>query len=166
MLVENPFCMELMRIRDRIVQLRGRSVILDFDLAPLYNSSIRQLKTAVSRQGDRFPGDFSFQLSKEEWAPLRRQLLQTGLRRDPIPLRAPVAFTDGGLIMLASLLGTARAVEMNVQLVRSFIALHHQDDSSISSGLPPKYDDLQQAMLILLDTSAEKPSAFIGIRKR
>jgi len=103
--------------------VRGRKVILDADLAALYGVETGALTRAVRRNGDRFPADFMFQLSREEFDELRRQSDSSGQwggRRYP-----PYAFTEHGVAMLSSVLRSARAVSVNIEIMRAFVQLRH-----------------------------------------
>lgn len=111
------------RIAAQIYVIRGQSVMLDADLAELYGVETRVLVQAVKRNEDRFPEDFMFRLSKEELENWRSQIVisnptaKMGLRRQPY------AFTEHGVAMLASVLRSKRAVDVNIAIVRTFIRL-------------------------------------------
>ena len=108
-------------IAQSILLLRGQRVILDANLAPLYGVTTKQLNQAAKRNLDRFPSDFMFQLTDEEFRNLRSQFVTSsrwGGRRYP-----PYAFTEHGALMAASVLNTPRAVEVSVYVVRAFIRL-------------------------------------------
>ena len=98
--------------------------MLDFDLAELYETETKRLKEAVRRNIKRFPPDFMFELTKEEYHSLRPQiasLKNTGRGRHSKYL--PFAFTEHGVTMLAAVLNSERAIDMNIAIVRAFIAL-------------------------------------------
>ena len=112
--------MELQIIQNKIYELRGQRVMLDFDLAELYQTETKRLKEAVRRNIDRFPGDFMFELDKKEWNILRTQNASSswgGARYQPF------AFTEQGVAMLASVLNSPKAIQINIQIVRAFIVL-------------------------------------------
>lgn len=104
----------------RILQIRGQRVLLDADLAALYEVNTKRLNEQVKRNADRFPADFMFQLTPEEFADLKSQFATSswGGRR-----KLPFAFTEHGAIMAASVLNSRRAVEMSVYVVRAFVQL-------------------------------------------
>jgi len=110
------------RVEQRILSIRGQKVILDKDLAYLYGVETRTLVQAVKRNIGRFPTDFMFQLSTEEFSSLRSQIVISkmgrGGRRYP-----PYAFTEHGAIMVASVLNSERAIEISVYVVRAFVRL-------------------------------------------
>lgn len=109
------------RIASQIYLLRGEKVMLDSDLAALYGIETGALTRAMKRNRERFPDDFCFQLSKEEFEILRSQTgisSQWGGRRYP-----PWAFTEHGVAMLSSVLRSQRAVQVNVAIIRAFVRL-------------------------------------------
>ena len=108
-------------IAQAILVLRGQKVILDADLARLYGVETRVLNQAIKRNLDRFPPDFAFQLNRKEFANLKSQnVISSGYggRR-----KLPLAFTEHGAVMAASVLNTPRAVEVSVYVVRAFVRL-------------------------------------------
>jgi phage regulator Rha-like protein len=109
-------------IERRIYLIRGQKVMLDSDLAEIYQVPTKSLNLAVRRNTERFPGDFMFQLSKEEFENLRFQIATSssgyGGRR-----YQPYAFTEHGVAMLSSVLKSKRAVQMNIVIIRAFVKL-------------------------------------------
>lgn len=110
-------------ISQKIFFVRGTRVMLDVDLARLYGVETKNLNKAVKRNASRFPFDFMFQLSSKEMQFLRFQIgtskgVQGGRRR-----YAPYAFTEQGIAMLSSVLRSARAVQVNVAIMRTFVRL-------------------------------------------
>src|SRR5512134_10399 len=111
----------LERIEHAILVLRGHKVMLDADLAALYQVPVKRLNEQVARNRKRFPEDFMFQLSEEEDANLRSQFATSrswGGRRT-----APYAFTEQGVAMLSSVLRSPRAVQVNIEIMRAFVRL-------------------------------------------
>ncbi len=110
------------RIERAILLLRGHKVMLDSDLAELYGVETRVLVQAVQRNGDRFPDDFMFRLTKEEFAGLTSQIVMSnpgsGGRRS-----LPYAFTEQGVAMLSSVLRSKQAVQVNIEIMRAFVRL-------------------------------------------
>ena len=114
--------MQLQIIQKLIYEIRGQKVMLDFNLATLYGTETRTLKQAVKRNIERFPKDFMFQLNKSEWQELITigDNLPEGVKFSPA---LPYAFTEHGVTMLASVLKSKKAIQMNIAIVRAFIAL-------------------------------------------
>ncbi len=110
------------RIINRILVIRNQKVILDRDLALLYGVETRVLKQAVRRNRKRFPSDFMFQLTKEEFTRWRSQIVIS--KADEKGLRYyPFAFTEQGVAMLSSVLKSERAIEVNILIMRAFVKL-------------------------------------------
>jgi phage regulator Rha-like protein len=115
-------------IISKIYLIRGTKVILDRDLAELYKVDTKQLKRAVRRNIERFPEDFMFELTKEELAKWRYQFGTSN--REIKGLRfAPFAFTEYGLLMLASVLNSERAIQINIRIVRIFSRMRKMIES-------------------------------------
>ena len=108
------------QIESRIFLIRGQKVMLDADLAELYGVETRRLNEQVSRNSERFPEDFMFQFTAEEFANLKSQFATSswGGRR-----KLPYAFTEHGAIMAASVLNSPIAIEVSVHVVRAFVRL-------------------------------------------
>lgn len=106
-------------VMNQIFNIRGCSVMLDFHLANLYQVENRVLKQAVKRKQQRFPEDFMFQLTKEEWRELITicDNLPDGVKYSPA---TPFAFSEQGVAMLSSVLNSDRAVAVNIQIIRVF----------------------------------------------
>jgi hypothetical protein len=107
-------------IERRIYVIRGQKVMLDADLADLYQVSTKALNQAVKRNLNRFPDDFMFRLASEE---LNRSQSVTGYRKHRDPRYLPYAFTELGVAMLSSVLNSDRAVQMNIVIMRAFVKL-------------------------------------------
>jgi hypothetical protein len=112
--------MEIQIIQSKIHTIRGQRVMLDFDLALLYEVETKYLKRTVRRNGVRFPPDFMFELSPEEWEILRCNFGTSSWGGVRYP---PFAFTEHGVAMLSSILNSERSVQINIAIVRAFIAL-------------------------------------------
>ena len=115
---------DLQPIQNKIYEIRGQRVMLDRDLAELYGVTTGALNQAVKRNIDRFPPDFMFQLTDEETANWKSQIVITnsimmGLRRNPY------AFTEQGVAMLASVLKSQVAVQMSIAIMRAFVAMRN-----------------------------------------
>ena len=113
--------MQLQVIQTKIYEVRGQKVMLDFDLAELYEVQTKNLNLAVKRNLKRFPVDFMFQLTKTEWESLRLQIETSNTRGGTRYL--PYAFTEQGVAMLSGILNSDKAIGVNIAIMRAFIAL-------------------------------------------
>ena len=111
------------QIESRIFIIRGQKVMLDADLAELYGVEIRRLNEQVSRNSERFPEDFMFQLTAEEYESLRSQFATLKSGRGQHRKYMPYAFTEHGALMLGNVLKSERAVEVSLMVVRAFVRL-------------------------------------------
>jgi hypothetical protein len=114
---------EIEEIRNRIYEIRGRQVMLDKDLAELYGVETKVLNQAVRRNIKRFPDDFMFQLIQEEWDFLRSQIVTLKKGRGEHSKYLPYAFTEQGVAMLSSVLRSDTAIEVNIRIMRTFVAV-------------------------------------------
>jgi hypothetical protein len=130
-------------IETRIFLIRGQKVLLDDDLAALYNVQVRALNQAVKRNKRRFPSDFVFRLNARETRNLRSQIVISsgghGGRRS-----LPFAFTEHGTIMAASVLNSKRAVEMSIFVVRAFLRL--RETLASHKALAARFTELEQRL--------------------
>ena len=125
----------------RILEVRGRRVILDSDLAELYGVPTRRLNQQIRRNPARFPSDFAFELTLAEWEILMSQFATSswGGRR-----KLPYALTEHGALMAASVLNSERAVEVSIHVVRTFVAMR---EAFTSTGeLARRLDDLEKKL--------------------
>lgn len=114
--------MELQIIQNKIYQIRGLNVMLDFDLAEMYNVQTKRLKEQVRRNIERFPSDFMFELTKTEWIELVAicDQLPENLKHSTV---TPFAFTQEGVAMLSGVLRSPTAIEVNISIMRAFVTL-------------------------------------------
>lgn len=129
--------MQLQLIQQKIFEIRGQNIMLDFDLAVLYEVETRVLNQAVKRNNDRFPEDFMFRITKKEWSLMRSQsvIASEQMNDNKVAVRSqsviasqvkrnksvtPYAFTEHGITMLASILKSDKAIKMNIAIVRAF----------------------------------------------
>lgn len=108
-------------IAERILLVRGQKVMLDADLAALYEVPTKRLNEQVKRNADRFPADFMFRLTAAETELLNRSQFATGSQKHRDPRFTPLVFTEHGAIMAATVLNSARAVEVSIYVVRAFV---------------------------------------------
>ena len=127
--------MLIKNIHTKIFEIRNQKVMLDFDLAALYEVETRVLNQSVKRNIDRFPIDFMFQLTKDEWENLKSQfvisndysgmssqIVMTSRNKRPSS-SLPYAFTEQGVSMLSSVLKSKKAVQVNISIMRAFVAM-------------------------------------------
>lgn len=128
-------------IENKIYEIRGQKVMLDFDLAEMYGVETKRLKEQVRRNIERFPAEFMFELTKEEVQFSRPQFatLKTGQGHNIKYL--PFAFTEYGIVMLSSVLKSKTAVEVNINIIRAFVRMRQY----LLSSVPPKeLEELKQ----------------------
>ena len=145
--------MELRTIQSKIYEIRGQKVILDFDLAELYQSDTRSLNQAVKRNIKRFPPDFMFQLTTDEWSVLISQFVTSswgGTRKRPF------AFTEQGVAMLSGLLKSDIAIEVNISIMRAFVAMRQYLLNSTPSPLLKELKDRIEALEDITEENEEK----------
>lgn len=111
--------MELQLIQNKIYKIRGQQVMLDRDLAVLYQVTTGNFNKAVKRNIERFPDEFLFQLTKEEF----NLIFQNGTSKWGGTRKLPIAFTEYGVAMLAGILHSPLAVQINIQIIRAFVAI-------------------------------------------
>jgi hypothetical protein len=164
--------MELQLIQNKIFEIRGQKVMLDFHLAEMYDVETKVLNQSVKRNIKRFPGDFMFQLTNNEYDNLRSQIVTSswgGART------LPYAFTEHGVTMLAGVLRSDKAIQINLQIVRTFIALRQFalgyvelnrkiEEFMISTNM--QFNDIYQALTELasqkeLDNKPRNPIGYI-----
>lgn len=130
-------------IQDIIYDIRGVKVMLDYDLAAIYGVETRSLNQAVKRNIERFPPDFMFRLTENEWETVKRNSLSDSMPSQIVIASSdrrnksapPYAFTEHGAVMLASVLRSPSAVQMSVMVTRAFIAMRQALSSMLSYDL-------------------------------
>jgi hypothetical protein len=170
--------MELKTIPSLIYEIRGKQVMLDFDLAKLYQVETRALNQAVKRNASRFPADFMFKLKVKEWKNMSSQIVMTSASKRP-KTAYPYAFTEQGVAMLSSVLRSPKAVKINIAIMRAFVfirqyALTHQEFSKKLETLEAKYDrkfnDVYEALDYLIRKEQAKridpPRKLIGFKQK
>ena len=159
--------MDLQIIQNKIFEVRGCRVMLDYHLAELYQVETRALKQAVKRNIERFPGDFMFVLTQEE----ANLLLSTGVSQNVIPpaynfgVAMPMAFTEQGVAMLSSVLRSKVAIEVNISIMRAFIlmrqmAIGYEELSrrieELEVSTDAQFNELYQVLTQLLSQSKQQ----------
>jgi hypothetical protein len=148
--------MKLTTIKNSIHEIRGFKVILDFELAKMYQVETKYLKRTVKNNLKRFPSDFMFELSETEWQNLRCKFSTSSWGGQRY---APFAFTEQGIAMLSGLLNSDIAIEMNIAIMRAFVmmrqwAMNHQELSEKLNALEQEYGqkfkDIEQVLNYLI----------------
>jgi len=164
----------LQQIEGRIHFARGCRVMLDVDLASLYQVEVRTLNQAVRRNLTRFPGDFMFQLTDAEASALRSHFVILKDGRGAHRKYQPYAFTEQGVAMLSSVLRSRRAIAVNIEIMRVFVRLRllfhaHADLGPKVAALERKYDARFKVVfdaIRAIMTPEDRPKRLIGFRKR
>ena len=163
-----PVAQAIADVESRIHSLRGSRVMFSFDLARLYGVETKVLLQAVKRNVRRFPPDFAFRLSAEEFATLRSQLVTSSWGGSRYP---PYAFTEQGVAMLSGVLHSDRAVAVNIEVMRAFVNLRallasDQGLAARLSDLERRYDaqfsDVFDAIRELMEPPDDAPKKPIG----
>ena len=154
--------MELEQIKQSIHEIRGKKVILDFELAKLYEVETKYLKRSVRNNLNRFPSDFMFELTPDEWTNLRCKISTSSWGGQRYP---PFAFTEQGVAMLSGLLKSIVAIEINIAIMRAFVmirafALSYQELQEKLIGLEKKHNqkftDIDQVLNYLMQKEQQK----------
>ena len=169
---------EIANIQTKICEIRGQKVMLDFDLAELYEVETKVLNQAVKRNIKRFPEDFMFRITQEEWMSMRSQIVTAyPIKRNV--LATPYAFTEQGVAMLSGIINSVKAIDVNISIMRVFVmvrqfALSNKDLTSKLLELESKYDqqfkDVYDAINFLLQqdnqATAQKQRKRIGYKSQ
>lgn len=167
--------MNLITIQSKIFEVRGIKVMLDFDLAELYEVETRVLNQSIKRNVESFPDDFMFRLSKEEWAEIMSsqivmassssQIVMMNVPKNRTGKYLPYAFTEHGVTMLASVLKSPKARKMNIEIVRAFIALRktilsvetlRKQVLALEDKYDKQFEDLLEAIEYLMTNEDKK----------
>lgn len=164
--------MELQVIQNKIFEVRGYRVMLDFHLAELYNVKTKVLKQAVKRNIQRFPSDFMFELDKEEF-----HQLVTICDQFPETLKhssvSPMVFTELGVAMLSTVLRSQTAIDVNISIMRAFVLMRQMvigyDEllkriEELEESTDAQFSEIYQALTQLLSKPDPKPRKPIGYR--
>ena len=163
---------EIVNIEDKIYIIRGKRVMLDFELSKVFGITTKAFKQAIKRNINRFPDDFMFQLTKPELEVLRSQFVTFNLLNTRY---LPFAFTEHGAVMVANILHSERAVKASVTVVRAFvkmrsILIEYKELKSKVDKLENKYDKhfkiVFDAIKALMDSPKSKPKKITGFSKK
>jgi hypothetical protein len=162
------------RIERAILLIRGQKVLLDEDLAELYEVETKVLNQAVRRNVERFPEDFMFPLTPEEWESLRSQNVTLKGGRGQHRKYLPYAFTEQGVAMLSSVLRSPRAVQVNIDIMRAFVRLRQflASHEELARKVAEMEKELQRVSVVVWalfapdeDKDAAGPDRRIGFRQ-
>ena len=169
--------MDLQLIQNKIFQIRGHRVLLDFQLAELYEVETRVLKQAVNRNKERFPADFMLELTQPEYAALRSQIVilenDDNSKKGRHSKYAAYAFTEQGVAMLSSVLKSKKAIDVNIAIMRAFVLLRQhladykdlkEEIKKLEKEMNLKFKDIYEAINYLLNPKS-KPVE-IGFRQK
>ena len=145
------------RIKNRIYVIRGKKVMLDSDLAFLYEVEVKRLNEAVKRNIKRFPDDFMFQLAKEEFTEVVANC--DHLQNQKFRPTLPYAFTEQGVAMLAAVLNSQKAIDINIQIMRAFIQLRNYTFSN--DILYEQIGDLRKLLMLYIDKNDKRVNDII-----
>ena len=162
---------KLARIQSKIYEIRGQKVMLDHDLAGLYEVEVKRLNEAVKRNIERFPKDFMFQLSKNEWDSLRSQFATSNDKRDCLRSQfvtsksnrggrryTPYVFTEHGVLMLSNVLNSSKAVNMSIQIIRVFDKLRKYALEQTTKDI--QIEKLHQLLMLHIENNDYKFSGY------
>ncbi|MES2239998.1 MAG: ORF6N domain-containing protein [Bacteroidota bacterium] len=149
--------MEIEVIKNKIHEIRGQKVMLDFDLADLYGTETKVLKQSVRRNVTRFPKDFMFELTEIEFNSLRSQIVTSnkgGMRY------MPFAFTEQGIAMLSSVLNSEKAIAINISIIRAFVTIRqftltYSELKDRILAIENQFPDIYKALNYLVDKDAD-----------
>jgi hypothetical protein len=166
--------MDLLVIQNKIYEIRGHKVMLDFDLAELYDVQTKALNQAVKRNKLRFPLDFMFRLTINEWESIRSQIATaaedykdmrsqnvTASQKKRNVSATPFAFTEQGLAMLSGILNSEKAINVNIAIMRAFVmvrqyALTYTELTAKLKEIESKFTDVYEALNYLLERDKQQ----------
>ena len=160
-------------ITQKIHEIRGYKIMLDFDLAELYETETRILKQAVRRNIERFPKDFMFELTESEIILLVSQSVIPS--KSKLGGAKPYAFTEQGVAMLSSVLNSKKAIEVNIAIMRTFVVLRNsilslEEITNRVSEIEQQFPEIYKALNYLMDTHQknieQKERSKIGFKKK
>ena len=162
---------ELAQIQNIIYEIRGKKVMLDSDLAVLYEVEAKRLNESVKRNIERFPEDFMFQLTDHEWNSLRSQFATSNDERNSLRSQnvtskrnrggrryLPYVFTEQGVAMLSSVINSGRAIEVNINIMRAFVQLRHY---VLSQSKDQQIADLRKLLMLYIEKNDKRVNEII-----
>jgi len=149
---------KLAQIKDMIYEIRGQKVMLDSDLAVLYEVELKAMNQAVKRNIGRFPSDFMFQLTNDEWDSLRSQFVTSKSNRGGRRY-IPYVFTEQGVSMLSSVINSERAIEVNINIMRTFVKLRQYVHSK--SDANEQIAELRKLLMLYIEKNDKRVNEII-----
>ena len=146
---------KLSQIQNMIYEIRGQKVMLDRDLAGLYGVEVKRLNEAVKRNIERFPPDFMFQLTQDEWNILRSQFATANETIAKVRF-CPYVFTEHGVLMLSNVLNSTKAISMSIQIIRVFDKLRKFALEQKSKGI--RIEELHKLLMLHIENTDYKLS--------
>jgi len=143
------------KIKGMIYEIRGHRVMFDSDLARLYEVELKVMNQAVKRNIERFPSDFMFQLTDEEWKNQRSQFVT--FNKDTRKYK-PYVFTEHGILMLSSVLNSKMAVKVNIQIMRVFVQLRNY---VLGQDVTAQINDLRKLLLLYIEKNDKRVNDII-----
>ena len=157
---------EVATLQNTIFEIRGQRVMLDYDLAALYEVETKALNQAVKRNVRRFPSDFMFRLSVEEWEVMRSQFVTTYPNQSKRNIQiTPFAFTEQGVALLAGVLRSDKAIDVNISIMRAFVAVRkhltdHKDlqhkIEALEASTDQRFKDVYEALDYMINTNSAR----------
>jgi phage regulator Rha-like protein len=151
---------ELTQIQNMIYEIRGQKVMLDLDLAGLYEVEVKRLNEATKRNIERFPDDFMFKLTQEEWDSLRSQIVTANLKSQIATSswggrrKLPNVFTEHGVLMLSNVLNSPEAITMSIQIIRVFDKLRKFALEQTSKDI--RMEDIRKLLMLHIENTDHK----------
>jgi len=148
---------KVMSIKNIIYEIRGQKVMLDRELAKLYGVELKAMNQAIKRNIERFPDDFMFQLTQDEWNFLRSQFVTANENISKVRF-LPYVFTEHGVLMLSNVLNTSKAINMSIQIIRVFNGLRKYTLEKTSKNV--RIDELYNFLMLHIENNDYKFSEY------
>ena len=148
---------DTLQIQNMIYEIREQKVMIDSDLAALYGVELKVMNQAVKRNAKRFPSDFMFQLTNEEWKNQRSQFVT--FTKDTRKYK-PYAFTEQGVAMLATVLNSPTAIDVNISIMRTFVKLRHYVFSQSNSN-GEQIAELRKLLMLYIEKNDKRVNEII-----
>ena len=148
---------KLTQIENMIYEIRGQKIMLDRNLAQLYGVELKRLNETVKRNIERFPADFMFQLTEDEWGILRSQFATANENISKVRFR-PYVFTEHGVLMLSNVLNSEKAINMSIQIIRVFDKLRKYALEQTSKDI--RIEELHELLMLHIENNDYKFSKY------